>query len=341
MTTKPTEVIWQETRCPLCRGDEAALMLEVTVPQESTPYRLMRCRACGIGYLNPRPTAETIGHYYPPEYANYQPPVQKRAKKRWKEQLERLVLARFFGYPSPPLSWHEKLMATLSRPWIGPRADSLSAVPFTGAGRLLDYGCGAGIFAQRMRQRGWDVVAMDFNEHTIEQVRRRYGLTAIAGMLPHPEINAESFDVVTMGSVLEHVHEPHELIASIVRILRPGGVLAISVPNLDSWQYRYFGKEWWSLELPRHLLHFTPATLRRLMETHGLVVRDLVLPGRTGWMRRSLSLARKAGRNDLFVKIGRWPLVPSLLTHYTVQTQQSDCIQVMATKPGKPIRQSA
>lgn len=338
MSEKYTDVVWQETPCPLCRQHEGQLLLEVKTPEETQPYRLIRCDGCGVGYLNPRPTPETIGVYYPPEYLNYQPRAERPAKGRWKRRLEQVVLASYFDYPSKPLRWHDHALATAVRRWFGPRSDTLSAVPFVGQGRLLDYGCGTGAFAHRMRERGWNVVAMDFNHDLVKQVHARYGLDVVAGTLPHADVPDESFDVVTMGSVLEHVHEPHDLVSAIHRVLRPGGVLAISVPNLDSWQYRYFGRDWWSLELPRHLLHFTPATLRRLVEDHGFEVRDLQLPGRTGWMRRSINRARDSGRRQFLLSCAQLPLVPSLLTHYTVQTQQADCIQIMAFKPQRSQR---
>src|SRR5262249_23099022 len=148
-------------------------------------------------------------------------------------------------------------------------------LPFVGEGRLLDFGCGSGWYAHRMRELGWQVTAMDFNAQVAAQVQQRFGIPVVVGTLPHPEIEPESYDVITMGAVLEHVHRLHEVVAAAARALRPGGYLMAAVPNLDSWGFRHFGEDWWGLQIPHHLLHFNPTTLRRMLKAHGLEVRQL------------------------------------------------------------------
>src|SRR5437870_2372269 len=83
------------------------------------------------------------------------------------------------------------------------------------------------------RELGWQVTGMDFNGQVAAQVQQHFGFPVLTGSLPHRDVAAESFDVITMGAVLEHVHRPHEVIAAAVRALRPGGYLMVAVPNLD------------------------------------------------------------------------------------------------------------
>jgi SAM-dependent methyltransferase len=229
------------------------------------------------------------------------------------------------------------VIAVLASPWLRPGRDSLTAIPFHGEGRLLDFGCGAGWYAHRMRQRGWKVSGIDFSRYAASQVQQRLGIPVLVGSLPHPEVKPESFDVITMGSVLEHVHHPRQVIDAAARALRPQGLLVVVVPNLDSWGFRYFGRDWFPLDLPRHLLHFTPITLRRLVEAHGLEVQELRMLGRTSWMRSSLALARRRrgasfGRR-LLAACQRLRIVPSLLTRWSVWNRQADCILLIARKP--------
>jgi SAM-dependent methyltransferase len=297
-------VTWETVACPLCAASDEEVLLTEPVDDGEAVYRLVRCRGCGMGYLNPRPDEDSIGQFYPEEYEPYQAPQRHRVG-RWRQL-------------------------------VGPGGNSLTAVPLHGQGRLLDFGCGSGWYAQRMKERGWHVTGMDFSAHAARQVEQRYGIRVHVGTLPHPDVAVESFDMVTMGAVLEHVHDPHCVIAAARRALRPGGRLLVSVPNLAGWGFRYFGRDWFGLELPRHLLHFTPDTLRRLVEGHGLEVRELGTQVRGGWLRRSLARAHQRGsavsRRPL-ARLGRLRVVSSLLAHWTGRTGQADAIRLIAERP--------
>jgi 2-polyprenyl-3-methyl-5-hydroxy-6-metoxy-1,4-benzoquinol methylase len=330
-------VVWQQVACPLCDARSEETLLEVPWRDGEPPFRLVRCRRCGLGYLNPRPDEAGIGHFYTPDYEWYHAPERpRRPARRLRQRLERLVMSRCYGTP-PPLpgpTW--RVLAWAATPWLRPDPDSMTALPFRGGGRLLEYGCGCGWYGHRMRQFGWDVTAMDFSADACAAARR-FGLKTVVGTLPHPEIAPESFDVVTMGAVLEHVHWPHRVIGAAAAALRPGGSLVVSVPNLASWGFRAFGPDWWGLQLPHHLLHFTPQTLARLLESHGLRVERLRLLRKPGWMRRSLSAA---ARRPHLPPLRRWllraakqRLVSGLLTRWTVRTGQGDCLQAIASRP--------
>jgi SAM-dependent methyltransferase len=188
-----------------------------------------------------------------------------------------------------------------------------------------------------MRELGWNVTGMDFNPFAASQVARNFGIPVLVGSLPHPEVGEQSFDVITLGAVLEHVHRPHQIIEAATRALRPGGLLVVSVPNLESWGFYYFWQDWWPLELPRHLLHFNPATLRRLVEMHGLEVVELRMLPHTNWMRRSLERARYwhwgSLARRLLLRFGKLRIVQSLLTHWTVWRNQGDCLLLIARRP--------
>jgi 2-polyprenyl-3-methyl-5-hydroxy-6-metoxy-1,4-benzoquinol methylase len=332
-------VVWEETACPLCGATRDEPLIKVLSHADQAVYRVVRCRACGMAYLNPRPNEATIGHFYADEYECYQPPARTHEGPwaRLRRALERLALARTYGYPPPLTRRHQQLLAALATPLLGRARNSLTALPFVGAGKMLDFGCGSGWYAQRMREQGWDVTGMDFSEHAAREVTRRYGIPVHVGSLPHPAVAPESFDLITMGCVLEHVHRPHDVIAGAAAALRPGGRLVIVVPNLASWGFRYFREGWWPLELPRHLLHFTPPTLRRLVEDHGLEVVEERMLERGSWMRRSFGFARcrrwRSPVRRVLARLSRVRAVPSLLTRWTIWTGQSDAILIHARRP--------
>lgn len=327
-------VRWESVPCPLCGEweEEEKLMIR----GDGGEYRLAGCRDCGLVYLNPRPDRSSIGVFYPPSYEPYQASKRNR-NSPWDRILERLralIRSRDHGYP-PDLTRSQRLLALLVSPWFRRDPDSLTSIPYEGGGRLLDVGCGSGWYAARMRERGWQVTAMDFNAETARQAQARYGFPVLAGTLPHPDLAPESFDVITMGAVLEHVHDPHQIVAGAVEGLRRGGRLVISVPNYASWASRFFGPDWWGLELPRHLLHFTPATLSRLLEDHGLFIRDLSTPVHVGWWRRSLARCTAAPRRRRLLHrvLSRVRPLTSLMARAAGRRGEGDSIRVIAERP--------
>jgi 2-polyprenyl-3-methyl-5-hydroxy-6-metoxy-1,4-benzoquinol methylase len=328
---------WETVACPLCSEWREEELLAIPAPKDPVLFRLVRCGNCGLGYMNPRPDQASIGHLYPDDYGAYE--VQVRPPQRWRQRVRRrlggLVLSRYYGYRPPLEHWHQKILAALAWGWLRPDPNSLTALAFHGEGRLLDYGCGSGWYARRMQEQGWQVTGMDLSARAAQQAATHHCIKTLVGTLPHPEVADDSFDVITMGAVLEHVHDPNQLIAAAARALRPGGRLVISVPNLASWGFRFFQTDWWGLQLPYHLLHFTPATLKRLVERHGLTIRKLNTQVRAGWLRRSFVSARRNGSpasQRIPARMGKLRMFTSMLARWTGWSDQADAIYLIAER---------
>src|SRR5262249_29135978 len=156
----------------------------------------------------------------------YQPREKReRTLSRLLARMRRLALARYHNYPGKPRRFHEKLMAAVGKWLLRCQGESMTQVPYVGEGKMLDVGCGSGWLAARMQQLGWDVTAMDFSSASLLAVRQRYGLPVLAGCLPHPQVPAGSYDLITLGCVLEHLPRPNDTIAAAFDALRPGGLL--------------------------------------------------------------------------------------------------------------------
>lgn len=142
-------------------------------------------------------------------------------------------------------------------------------------GRLLDVGCGDGRFLAGALQRGWDAHGVDTSPGAIRSARRELGGRAVLTTLLKASYPAEHFDVVSLFEVLEHLPDVLGHLREIRRILKPEGLVCLSVPNFASLERTVFRRWWAGLDAPRHLQQFTPESLRFFLETSGFAVLEL------------------------------------------------------------------
>ena len=174
-------------------------------------------------------------------------------------------------------------------------------------GRLLDVGCGRGDLAAAFAARGWRAAGVDPSAEAVALARAR-GVDARVGTLETAQFDDAPFDAVVMRHSLEHVPDPRADLGRIRELLRPGGLVAVSVPNFDSWERRRFGSAWFHLDLPRHRTHFGPRALRVALDGAGFDVVSLETGGDPGSLLASVQY-KLAGR--LFSRS-----VPALLAQY-------------------------
>jgi 2-polyprenyl-3-methyl-5-hydroxy-6-metoxy-1,4-benzoquinol methylase len=140
------------------------------------------------------------------------------------------------------------------------------------AGRLLDVGCGAGRLLNRMRKRGWEVEGIDFDPQATSKVAARYGIKTHVGDLVACHLPDAFFDAITMSQTIEHLYDPRLTLAECMRILKPGGKLIMTTPNINSVGAAEFGRWWRGWEAPRHLHMFSVDTLVRLTQKAGFEI---------------------------------------------------------------------
>jgi len=302
--TRP-HVEWEEPRCLLCGSDRSSILLEAPDPLPGDGglwFAVSQCQDCGLCYTNPRPREQNIGQFYPDHYAPHLKTVRPKARTWWRR-----------------LRW-----------WGKARQEPSAAS--SARGRLLDFGCGSGAFLHRMHQRGWQVLGLDMSEHAVQRVRSERGLSAVVGSLPHPELADGSFDLITMRHSLEHVHRPLEVLRAAHRLLAVGGQLIVSTPNIDSLPFKWFGRYWRGLDLPRHLAHFTPDTLQLILARAGFEVGPVRMVRHTEWVRRSAELASKRPDVPLWQRCLRRRWLASLAMWYAYFARRCDGIVVTAVK---------
>jgi 2-polyprenyl-3-methyl-5-hydroxy-6-metoxy-1,4-benzoquinol methylase len=142
-------------------------------------------------------------------------------------------------------------------------------------GALLDLGCSSGAFLVTLKGASWTLSGIEMSEGAAKQAAARSGAEVFVGDILDAPFAPSSFDVITCFDVLEHVYEPRKVMEKVRQWLKPGGIFYTLVPNIECGEARIFKSYWYGLELPRHLSHFSPRSLRYLAESVGLTVASL------------------------------------------------------------------
>ena len=228
--------------CTLCGAHEAETVCTGIRDWEhgvDGEWDYVRCRSCGLVSLDPFPDFETLRRAYPDTYAS------------WSEQSSR-----------------KNLLQTLRGVFITHRNRQLARL-MPPQGSVLDVGCGDGSTLERLGQcTGGRLVGIDFSRHAVD-VACAKGLDVRCGTLDALSEPDGSFDLILMIGYLEHSWTPECDLAGAYRLLKPGGTLFGVVPNFDSLDRRLFGRYWAGTHAPRHILQFTPQTLRKLLRDQG------------------------------------------------------------------------
>lgn len=206
-------------------------------------FAIVRCGACGLVRTSPAPDAAHLSAYYPPAY--YGAPARRR-------------------FPA--------VVEAVQRLLYGARARAVERLA-GGRGRVLDVGCGRGFLLEAFRRRGWEVQGTELDERSAAHARDVLGLPVETGPVeawPWPDGH---FDAIAIWHVLEHLADPAAMLARLRRLLRPGGVLMVGVPDFGSPEARLARGGWFHLDVPRHLAHLSTEWLTGALGAAGLDVR--------------------------------------------------------------------
>ena len=140
---------------------------------------------------------------------------------------------------------------------------------FKQGGAILDVGCSSGGFLSTLNKNAWRLYGAEMEASTAERARKLSGADVFVGDALEANFAANTFDVITCFDLLEHIYTPAEFLAKVFQWLKPGGIFYTVLPNIDSWEARTFRSYWYGLEMPRHLFHFSPRSLRALTSRLG------------------------------------------------------------------------
>ena len=213
------------------------------------PFRVVQCRRCGLTYVNPRLPAERLHEMYQEEY--------------WSS-----VSAKEFGYTAyiadQPLyrRTYRRRMPVIRRYKPQP-------------GAVLDVGCAAGFFLSVAAEEGWRPTGIELSAPMADYAARTLKLQDVRrGDLLSLDLPEQSFDVITLWDVIEHLEDPPAHLRAAKRLLKRDGVLVIETQNVASCFARLLGRKWQHFKHAEHLYHFEPKTLSRLLSEAGFEVLE-------------------------------------------------------------------
>lgn len=226
----------------------------------SGTFFVVKCATCGLRMLYPQPSIAVLNNHYPKTYHAYAHSNESETRSY------AFAVYLYKLYFSENKRFIEKL-------FFLPLRHLLRGTRVRKNCKLLDVGCGNGSFLLKMRGCGLNVEGVEFSDSGAKEARS-HGLDVATGTLEQQKYPANSFDVITLNHVLEHVRDQKKTLIELAKILKTDGVIILAVPNSRSLAAVLFGKYWASLDVPRHLATHTPHTLGLLAKKAGLVIKN-------------------------------------------------------------------
>jgi len=302
----PSEGLEDLGECPVCRSPRRSLMHESLEDSVyfSAPgqWNFWCCEACGSGYLDPRPSAESI-HLAYENYYTHDAQSTKQAylglsslRRIRRKIINGYLSARFGSCERPAWRWAKFLIwimipirRRLDREYRHlPQARPESRV-------LLDFGSGNGDFLKLAESCGWTAYGVDPDPEAAATALRS-NLRVVCGGIEAAEQLGIKFDVITMNHVLEHLHNPVDTLRRCKSLLNADGVLWLEFPRVHSRGHKRFGRHWRGLECPRHLVLPSLRGARQVLADIGFVgIRELPRPSSV----RSMYAASRAMSSGL------------------------------------------
>lgn len=292
------------TQCPVCSSASITNVLSVkdfTVSNEVFP--VAECSNCALRFTQDVPTAQSIAPYYKSENYISHTDTAKGIVNRLYHMVRRRTLR-------------------------GKRILIQQKTKLT-TGTIADIGAGTGSFVNEMQSHGWKVTGLEPDSDARTKAKELYNIE-LQSTNNFYQLAAESFDAITLWHVLEHVHDLHDYVNHLSVILKKKGKLFIAVPNYTSKDAAIYKENWAAYDVPRHLYHFSPESMKVLMAGAGLVITEYKPMWYDSFYISLLSNKYKTGKSNLISSF--WNGLRSNLTAMKDNKRCSSVIYIIEKK---------
>lgn len=227
-------------KCPWCESEKTQFRLwlkDEFLTQEE--FQICECLKCGLLFTDPRPGKHEIGKYYQSE--------------------------EYYSHQENKTGFIPKLYESVKS--VNLKKKYKMATKGIAKGRVLDIGCGVGDFLHTMEQKGWETVGIEPSEDAKAIAKKRIK-AQVLDTEEQETLPENSFDLITMWHVLEHVDDLHWQLNQLERLVKPNGRVVIAVPNYNSYDGVFYKEKWAAYDVPRHLNHFNQETLVRMFKNN-------------------------------------------------------------------------
>ncbi len=244
----------EHVECNFCKNNDTDLLFSKKdkLGIADSNFTIVRCKVCGLVYINPRPSKVEIAKFYPETYS-------------WKETLTA---------ESKITKIIRKLEKTYRYHLLNYEVSKVIKEAKIKTGRLLDVGCGSGDRLDIFRRSDFETYGVEISQ-SAEYARDHLGLKVTQGDLFDAQFPESFFDIITLHNVLEHTHDPQSVIKELHRILKDDGVVVIQVPNIDCFQFKLLKKRWAAIDVPRDLYYFNVPLLKKVMDKERFTVQKV------------------------------------------------------------------
>lgn len=237
------------SQCPVCKSSSIQTAFSAkdhTVSKDM--FAVWHCNECRARFTQDIPGQEDIGAYYASE--------------------------NYISHSDTQKGIVNKLYHLVRKRTLASKVSMIKKETGKELGNILDVGCGTGAFLHSMQQAGWKTTGLEPDETARAKARSLYNIETLSSNKIY-DLSHNSYDAITMWHVLEHVHQLHEYVEQLKNLLTENGCLFIAVPNYTSYDTKVYKENWAAYDVPRHLYHFSPQSMKTLMNLHGLKVKKI------------------------------------------------------------------
>jgi 2-polyprenyl-3-methyl-5-hydroxy-6-metoxy-1,4-benzoquinol methylase len=231
------------SNCPVCGSTNVFFVLKAKDETVSKKYfEIFECSDCTLRFTQDVPGEDYIGDYY--------------------------KSSDYISHSNTSKGLINKLYHTVRSITLQSKRKLVEKSSGKKKGNLLDIGAGTGAFASTMKNAGWSITALEPDETARTNAKKDFDIDLLSSENLF-KLAPNTFDVITLWHVLEHVHELHKYLDTFYSLLIDGGTLIIAIPNYISYDAKKYSNNWAAYDVPRHLYHFSAQSMHTLLTRHG------------------------------------------------------------------------